>query len=183
MTALIIGGSGSGKSVYGEDYLTALSAGKKKYYLAAMQAYDKESRARIERHRQMRAGKGFITIEQPVRVQDALAHMEAGEKTALLECVSNLAANEMFCTEEQRQEAAVEEKVTGGIAILEKTLTHLVIVSNNVFADGRVYDRETMAYIRAMGRINQRLAAMADEVVEVVAGIPIVIKAAAGRKM
>lgn len=179
MTTLMIGGSGSGKSAYAEAYLSALSGDKKKYYLAAMQAYDEEGRARIERHRNMRAGKGFITIEQPVRIQDAAMYMEAGEKTALLECVSNLAANEMFAGGGQRAEEAVTKEITEGIAMLKEMLTHLVIVSNNVFEDGRVYDEGTMAYLRAMGRINQRLAAMADEVVEVTAGIPIVIKAGA----
>lgn len=176
MTTLIIGGSGSGKSAYAEAYLFALSGGKKKYYLAAMQAYDEESRERIQRHRQRRAGKGFCTIEQPVRIQDAAARMEAGEKTALLECVSNLTANEMFGDKGQRPERAVTEDVVHGIALLKEKLTHFVIVSNNVFEDGRVYDEGTMAYIRAMGWINQRLAAMADEVVEVVAGIPITVQ-------
>ena len=55
-------------------------------------------------------------------------------------------------------------------------LSDLVIVSNNVFEDGEIYDETTMAYIRAMGRINERLAAAADEVIEVIAGIPVVIK-------
>lgn len=182
MTILVIGGSGSGKSDYAEDYLLALSGGKKKYYLAALRPCDEESRERIARHRQRRAGKGFVTIEQPVRIQDAAARMEAGEKTALLECVSNLTANAMFDEKGQRPEKAVAEEVVSGIALLREKLTHLVIVTNNVFEDGRVYDEGTMAYIRAMGRINRRLAAMADEVVEVAAGIPVVIKAGPDRR-
>ena len=47
-------------------------------------------------------------------------------------------------------------------------------MSNNVFEDGNVYDKTTMAYIRAMGRINQERAEMADEDDEGVVGIPIV---------
>lgn len=173
---LVIGGSCSGKSAYAEDYLTALSGGKRKYYLAAMEAHDQESRERIARHRQARAGKGFITIEQPVRIQKAVTRMEPGEKTALLECVSNLTANEMFGVGGQKSEAEVTEAVTQGIALLKEELTHLVLVSNNVFEDGVVYDRGTMAYLHAMGEINRKLAAMADEVVEVVAGIPVLLK-------
>lgn len=176
MMTLVIGGSCSGKSAYAEDYLTALSGGKKKYYLAAMEAHDRESRERIERHRRARAGKHFLTIEQPVRIQDAAARMETGEKTALLECVSNLTANEMFGAREPKPEAVVIKEVTEGIVLLHEKLTHFVLVSNNVFEDGRVYDRGTMAYLRAMGEINRRLAAMADEVVEVVAGIPVILK-------
>lgn len=61
--------------------------------------------------------------------------------------------------------------------VLRKELTHLVIVSNNVFEDGKIYDETTMSYIHAMGLINERIAEMADEVIEVVVGIPLTIKA------
>jgi adenosylcobinamide kinase/adenosylcobinamide-phosphate guanylyltransferase len=52
----------------------------------------------------------------------------------------------------------------------------MVIVSNNVFEDGQIYDEATMEYIKAMGEINTKLALMSDKVVEVVVGIPIIIK-------
>ena len=177
MMTLIIGGSGSGKSAYAEDYTISLSEDRKKYYIATMQIYDEEGKRKVERHRMLRGGKGFSTIEQPIDIGKAAEKMEDGERTALLECISNLTANEMFLEEIHGTEEAITEKIVGGIAVLNRELTHLVIVSNNVFEDGNVYDKTTMAYIRAMGRINQKLAEMADEVVEVVVGIPIVIKA------
>ena len=177
MMTLIIGGSGSGKSAYAEDYTISLSEDRKKYYIATMQIYDEEGKRKVERHRMLRGGKGFSTIEQPIDIGKAAEKMEDGEKTALLECISNLTANEMFLGEIPGTEEVITEKIVGGIAVLNRELTHLVIVSNNVFEDGNVYDKTTMAYIRAMGRINQKLAEMADEVVEVVVGIPIVIKA------
>lgn len=173
---LIIGGSGSGKSAYAEDYMVSISEDRKKYYIATMQIYDEEGKRKVERHRMLRGGKGFSTIEQPIDIGKAAEKMEDGERTALLECISNLTANEMFLEEIHGTEEAITEKIVGGIAVLNRELTHLVIVSNNVFEDGNVYDKTTMAYIRAMGRINQKLAEMADEVVEVVVGIPIVIK-------
>lgn len=176
MMTLIIGGSGSGKSVYAEDYMVSISEDRKKYYIATMQIYDEEGKRKVERHRMLRGGKGFSTIEQPVDIGKAAEKMEAEDRTALLECVSNLTANEMFSGEVPATEEVITEKIVGGIAVLNRELTHLVIVSNNVFEDGNVYDKTTMAYIRAMGRINQKLAEMADEVVEVVVGIPIVIK-------
>ena len=176
MMALIIGGSGSGKSAYAEDYMVSISEDRKKYYIATMQIYDEEGKRKVERHRMLRGGKGFSTIEQPVDIGKAAEKMEAEDRTALLECVSNLTANEMFSGEVPGTEEVITEKIVGGIAVLNRELTHLVIVSNNVFEDGNVYDKTTMAYIRAMGRINQKLAEMADEVVEVVIGIPIVIK-------
>lgn len=177
MMTLIIGGSGSGKSAYAEDYTISLSEDRKKYYIATMQIFDEEGKRKVERHRMLRGGKGFSTIEQPVDIGKAAEKMEAEDRTALLECVSNLTANEMFSGEVPGTEEVITEKIVGGIAVLNRELTHLVIVSNNVFEDGNVYDKTTMAYIRAMGRINQKLAEMADEVVEVVVGIPIVIKA------
>lgn len=174
---LIIGGSGSGKSAYAEDYMVSISEDRKKYYIATMQIFDEEGKRKVERHRMLRGGKGFSTIEQPIDIGKAAEKMEDGERTALLECISNLTANEMFLGEIPGTEEVITEKIVGGIAVLNRELTHLVIVSNNVFEDGNVYDKTTMAYIRAMGRINQKLAEMADEVVEVVVGIPIVIKA------
>ena len=184
MMVLVIGGSGSGKSLWAEDYM-ALFPGQK-YYLATMRIYDDETRGRIERHRRQRSGKGFFTIEQPVDIglaadkinlcQERTEKDGHGKGAALLECISNLAANEMFDGQEPVEDEAVVEKIVSGIALLKEELTHLVIVSNNVFEDGRVYDDTTMAYIRTMGRINERLAAMAEQVVEVVAGIPVLLK-------
>ena len=176
MLALITGGSGSGKSAYAEDYAVSLSKGMKIYYLATMRAFGREAGQRIARHRTLRSGKGFLTIEQPAAIYKALERMETGEKTVLLECISNLAANEMFEGEMPKGEEAVFKEVANGIARLREEVTHLVVVSNNVFEDGITYDRETMAYIRAMGRINEKLSAMADEVVEVVVGIPLMVK-------
>lgn len=176
MIMLIIGGSGSGKSAYAEDYMISLSQEKKKYYIATMQVYDTEGRQKVERHRRLRSGKGFSTIEQPTDIEKAVEKMEAGKGMALLECISNLTANEMFAQGVTLAEDAVANKIVKGIETLSKELIHLVIVSNNVFEDGKTYDKNTMAYIRAMGRINEKLAELADEVVEVVVGIPLVVK-------
>ena len=176
MITLIIGGSGSGKSAYAEEYMISHSEEKKKYYIATMQVYDVEGERKIERHRMLRSGKGFSTIEQPVDFEKAVEKMEAGKGTALLECISNLTANEMFAGEVPKTEEVVVEKITKGIKNLSKELTHLVIVSNNVFEDGNMYDNTTMTYIRAMGRINEKLAELADEIIEVVVGIPLVVK-------
>ena len=176
MMTVIIGGSGSGKSEYAENYTMELSHGRNQYYIATMKIFDKEGQAKAERHRALRKDKGFLTIEQPAAIQNALEKMESEEKTALIECISNLVANEMFSEEVPKTEQQVSVKIIKGIEILKEKLTHLVIVSNNVFEDGSVCDETTMAYIRAMGSINARLTAMADEVVEVVVGISVSIK-------
>lgn len=174
MMVLVIGGSGSGKSAYAEE-LVARDSAMRKYYIATMRVLDKEGERKVERHKQLRSGKGFITIEQPVDIEKAIQGV-TGTASALLECMSNLVANEMFSGEKPKTEEEVSGKILTGIKVLREELAHLVIVGNNVFEDGIVYDETTMAYIRAMGKIHCGLAAVADKVVEVTAGIPVVIK-------
>ncbi len=178
MMILITGGSGSGKSAYAEECINTLSKECRKYYIATMQVFDEEGQAKIERHRRMRSGKGFRTIEQPLTVEEALNEIKrsSSESTALLECMSNLAANEMFSGDEVKTCEAVVDKIVQGVERLRNGLKHLVIVSGNVFEDGIHYDEATMEYIRAMGSINEKLAMAADRVIEVVVGIPVVIK-------
>ena len=176
MMIVITGGSGSGKSAYAEDCIAAFSKDCKKYYIATMQVFDAEGQAKIERHRRLRSGKGFETIEQPVSIEAALEQMCVFERTALLECMSNLVANEMFSGEMVENCEVVTEKILRGVEQLNEGLKHLVIVTNNVFEDGITYNETTMEYIRAMGSVNEKLAAMADKVVEVVVGIPVVVK-------
>ena len=182
MLTLIIGGSGSGKSGYAERYISEIAKGCEKYYLATMQVFDEEGKKKVERHREMRSGKGFATIEQPADIEEALAKMDLqaqeddASKAVLLECLSNLAANEMFTEEGVKDRDAVTEKIIKGLQRLYKGVEHLVIVSNNVFEDGTVYEETTMEYIRALGRIHEKLAKMADAVIEVVVGIPVIVK-------
>lgn len=200
MITLIIGGSGSGKSAYAEDYVLAAAADLPKYYIATMQVYDAEGERKVERHRRLRSGKGFVTIEQPTDIGkagikiagNAWNEQEKGDihevdgmdapneekqgGVALLECMSNLVANEMFSGEQMPETDAVVRRVTEEIEALAKQLTHLVIVSNNVFEDGIAYDASTLRYIEALGRINTRLADLADHVLEVVVGIPVTVK-------
>ncbi len=175
MLTLILGGSGSGKSAYAEDYLLRAAGDKKKYYIATMQIWDAEMQAKVDRHHRLRQGKGFTTIEQPMALEKAVLQMEPAG-AVLLECMSNLTANEMFSGAEPTDLQTVIERILRGVEALKKQADPLVIVTNNVFEDGIVYDDSTMEYIEALGRINEKLAAEADEVVEVVAGIPQRIK-------
>ena len=62
MITLVLGGSGSGKSAYAEHLLDGKT---NKYYIATMQVYDAEGEKKVARHRRFRAGKGFVTMEQP----------------------------------------------------------------------------------------------------------------------
>lgn len=174
MITLVIGGSGSGKSAYAEGFLDSFRGTK--YYLATMQVWDEEGRQKVKRHRKLREGKGFLTLEQPYDLDKVKAGITAKPCALLLECVSNLVANEMFRGEKMLPKDTVAEKIIADINSLAKEAREMVIVTVNVFEDGIRYDDSTMEYIGALAQVNCALAAFADTVTEVVVGIPVRIK-------
>ena len=182
MIALVIGGSGSGKSAYAEQMAVKAAGNGSLYYVATMQVYDEEGKKKVERHQKMRAGKGFLTIEQPRRLEEAAKKVVAERGTVLLECMSNLVANEMFSEENLSavmDEAKIKQlshEIISGVTALHDSCDILIIVTNQIFEDGIRYDASTMAYIRLLGDVNRQIAERAEQVVEVVAGIPIFIK-------
>lgn len=175
MMKLVYGGSGSGKSAYAEDCIMKFQTDSR-YYLATMKVFGEEERQKIARHQKLREGKGFSVLEYPENVGMAAAKIEGKNASVLLECMSNLAANEMFQPEKQRSTDETAQKILADVLTLEKASAFLVVVSNSVFEDGNVYEKSTMQYIEALGKINCLLAEHADEVVEIVAGIPVKIK-------
>lgn len=182
MMTFVIGGSKSGKSAYAQELaISAARSGERRlYYLATMQVRDAQDAAKVEQHRALRAGRGFFTVEQPTDVQKSLKHMQAGERAALLECISTLTANEMFSGAGARPQEEVVRKVMDGVRALKEGTDDFVVVGSNVFEDGGAYEETTMEYIRAMGTINREIAALAERVVEVVVGIPIIWKGGEG---
>ena len=186
MIYLVYGSSGSGKSAFAEKLLTNFAGGEK-YYIATMMARedDADAQKKIARHRKLREGKGFKTIEKARRLEEislpkdcAAWNDSASEgRSALLECMSNLCANEMFDEAGlQKSESQVVEKIFFEIKKLSSVFENLVIVTNNVFDDGNLYDEATQKYISALGKINCELAKISDKVYEVVVGIPVELK-------
>lgn len=176
MIHLITGGSASGKSAYAEKM--AVGAGEKsRYYLATMKPWGKEGQERVEKHRNMRAGKGFTTVECYTCLEQAalsFGEEQPENRVILLECMSNLAANEQF--DEGGSDQEILTRMKRGIRSLQKQAETLIIVTNEVFSDGVSYEPETVRYLRLMGEINAFLAREADWVTEVVFGIPVVWK-------
>ena len=170
MLILLTGGSACGKSTYGEDL--AVQGPKPLYYIAAMQPYDDECLKKIARHRTLRADKGFETIERYTGV-DSLQLPQTGG-TALLECLCNLTANEMYIQPESPVDPV--EKVVAGVENLRRQTDTLIVITNDVGSDNEDYSEETRRYVRALGEINARVAQMADRVYELVAGIPLCLK-------
>ena len=192
MRALVWGGSGSGKSEFAEGLAVAaarrqaaLAAGASGsgqgageapacgplVYIATMAADDPESRRRISRHRRLRAGKGFTTLEKYTHLEDVV--LPPGT-TVLLECLSNLAANERFSPDGAGQGA--RGAILAGFEALLPQAGLVVAVTNEVFSDGVAYDPATLDYLDLLGGLNATLAARADRVVEVVCGLPILHK-------
>ena len=174
MIHLITGGSGSGKSAYAEDWLLARKKSGGCIYVATMEPYGEEGKRRIARHQALRAGKGFVTRECQ-RDLEALEILPNGG--ILLECVSNLAANEFFGRDgTQKGIQDTTEKILEGIRHLKRHTECLVIVTNEVCSDLCRYSAGTEAYRMLLGGLNQRLCGMAQMVTEVVYGIPVEIK-------
>lgn len=169
MTALIMGGAASGKSEYAETLTVA--AGLERTYIATLMRSGREDDARILRHREMRARKGFQTVERYLNLSGLRLPARGA---VLLECLGNLTANEIFAEGGAGRDAV--EAVTGGVRALAAQCETLIVVTNDVFCDGAVFDPETRFYLDALGRINALLAASFDRVYEVVCGIPIQIK-------
>ena len=169
MITLVYGGSASGKSEYAEGLLANFRGPK--YYLATMEPFGEEGARRVARHRALRAGKGFETLEK----YTGLAELKLpGSGCLLLECLGNLAANELFSPSGAKKKAAQE--IARGLRSLAAQCSELVIVSNDVFSDGRVYDPETERYLALLAQANAEAAALAGRVIEVVCGIPIAVK-------
>ena len=183
MILLVTGGSGCGKSAYAERRVTELATMENKaiYYLATMQVYGEEGRKKVERHKELRRGKGMQTLEQTRDVAEVASRIQERDAVILLEDMGNLVANEMFSESgEITPWEAVAEKIVTQVTELSGKAAHLVIVTNNVFEDGISYEEGTQAYLKALGRVNQLLAGEAGEVTEVVAGIPLQLKGSFG---
>ena len=98
------------------------------------------------------------------------------EGSVLLECMSNLVANEMYMEEGAKEDTV--EAVVQGVKRLKESCANLVIVTNEVFSESVPDTEEMRLYKKNLGRINSRLAEMADQVTEVVYGIPCYVKSA-----
>lgn len=165
MIVLIIGYPDSGKSRLAEDLVMEMSPSGKRIYLATMIPYGEDGRRRIEKHRKLREGKGFITIEAPFDVADAIDSTEDLHDTAvLLECLSNLVANELFGRHSEPE--AVTDKIRKEILSLAGRVGDLVIVSNH-FDITEDFDEDTRSYAVTMDAVNDSISALADRVINI----------------
>lgn len=202
MLHIVYGASASGKSSYAESFAMSLQGEGRLLYIATMYPYkwntteiDPETMQRIERHRAMRADKGFDTVECYRHVEHIVAKRQ---DVLLLECMSNLLANEMYLEQDSDDGGLAEtmsevekagvgmsetlspvsKKIVQALIDLSTRVQELVIVTNDVFSDGGslTYDESTREYVKNLAEINCALAREAATVTEIVCGIPVIVK-------
>lgn len=163
---LVLGGAASGKSAFAENL--CFQTQKNRVYIATAQAFDDEMRAKISDH-QVQRGADWTTIEAPLDVGAALQTCPAGS-VVLLDCATLWLSNVLLA---EQDVAAQSDALCAAIAACP---AQVVVVSNEV-GHGIVPDNALARQFRnAQGRLNQMLAAQAGVVVQVIAGLPQVLK-------
>lgn len=162
----IIGGARSGKSRHAEELLTALP--RPWTYIATAEAYDDEMRERIAMHRSRR-GEGWLTVDAPFDLVGAIKALPA-ERPVLIDCLTLWLTNHMLANHDLEAECLR----------LTEVLAHprgpWFVVSNEV-GQGIVPDNALARRFRdEAGRLNQKIAAVADTVLLMVAGLPLKVK-------
>jgi adenosylcobinamide kinase / adenosylcobinamide-phosphate guanylyltransferase len=166
---LITGGARSGKSQYAER--RAVEMGSRPLYVATAEANDEEMAQRIAEHRKRR-GTQWRTIEEPLELTQALLAEHGKTDCALVDCLTLWISNLLI----PRDEEYASEKVEELIEKLPELNFHLVFVTNEV-GWGIVPDNPLARKFRDLaGWTNQRMAQAANEVILMVAGVPIIAK-------
>jgi adenosylcobinamide kinase/adenosylcobinamide-phosphate guanylyltransferase len=161
---LVLGGARSGKSRHAEALIAAHPAPWT--YVATAQAFDEEMRDRIGEHRARRDG-GWHTLEAPIDLPEAI---RAAQGPVLVDCLTLWLTNLMLgdhvrATAFVELEAAIHD--APGPVVLVSNEVGLSIVPENALA---------RAFRDEQGRLNQHMARIADRVIFMVAGLPMVVK-------
>jgi adenosylcobinamide kinase / adenosylcobinamide-phosphate guanylyltransferase len=163
----VLGGARSGKSGYAQGRVEAW--GSPRTYIATAQAFDDEMDARIAQHRAER-GPDWYLLEAPMNLATAIDMAGAQGYPILIDCLTLWASNLILA------EQSPETETPRLLAALAACPVPVALVSNEVGL-GIVPDNALARRFRdAVGRVHQRLAAEADEVVFMVAGLPMRVK-------
>lgn len=176
MVVLVVGVPDSGKSALAESVALELSGENKRIYLATMEVLDEAGYERVKKHRKLRKGKGFFTIEAPVMAWEAVSGQpDLKDSTVLIECISNLVGNVMHDENFMKTEGAqsIGDSAVGAVVSdveqICRAAKNVVIVTNS-FAQRDEFDEETKEYITCLDEVNGRLRSLADAVYEFVEG-------------
>ncbi len=162
----VLGGAASGKSSFAEQLV--VSSEKKRVYLATSQVFDDEMKNKVRKHVAQR-GVGWETIEAPLDLSDALGRLGA-DQICLIDCATMWLSNNLLA------ENDLEQAQAELLEAVQNCPAQILIVSNEV-GHGIVPDNALARKFReAQGQLNISLAAQADLVVQVTAGLPLVLK-------
>ena len=165
---LVLGGAASGKSKYAESIIR--QSGKNPVYLATSQPFDDEMQAKVTAHRQQR-GDGWDTIEEPINISKVLDSVNETQ-AVLIDCATLWLGNLMHYDHDT--DAAFDDLV----AACRRCAAPVVIVSNEL-GMGLVPETSMGRKFRNLhGKMNQQIAAAADTVLFVAAGLPMTLKGA-----
>lgn len=163
---LVLGGAASGKSAFAERL--CCSAGQRRIYIATAEARDPEMSVKIETH-QVRRGADWACVEAPLELVDALTKVNAGH-VVLVDCATMWLANQMAKSD------IVTDEEAELLSALNTCASPVIMVSNEL-GQGIVPENALARRFRqAHGEMNQKLAAQAALVVNVIAGLPLALK-------
>jgi adenosylcobinamide kinase/adenosylcobinamide-phosphate guanylyltransferase len=176
-STLITGGARSGKSRLAQEL--ANKTGEPVLFVATAEAGDEEMKRRIEAHRKSRPGS-WTTLEVTTHIGRKITQNIGQARTVIIDCIT-LLINNIFQEHEGTKDASLLEKaVVAEIKELIKCMEHsnarFIIVTNEVGLGIVPADRVSRLYRDLLGKANQMLAEHADEVILMVAGIPVAIK-------
>ena len=167
LTTFILGGARSGKTSRAQALAEA--TGQQRCYVATAQAFDTEMKARIEVH-QAERGKGWSTLEAPLYLADAVTNAATGNDVVLVDCLTLWLSNLMH------HERNVASETSALIEAINASATPVILVSNEVGMSIVPENRLAREFRDAQGRLNQQIAAAADVVELVAAGLPLKLK-------
>ncbi|MCJ9672313.1 MULTISPECIES: bifunctional adenosylcobinamide kinase/adenosylcobinamide-phosphate guanylyltransferase [unclassified Neorhizobium] len=164
---LVLGGARSGKSGFSERL--AQESGLERHYVATGRAYDNEMRERIARHRVDR-GDGWTTHEVPLDLVERLTDIDAPGRVILVDCLT------LWLTNLMMDERDIDTAAAAFVRQFESLSAKLIVVSNEVGLGIVPDNRMAREFRDHAGRLHQRIAASADEVFFVAAGLPLRMK-------
>jgi adenosylcobinamide kinase/adenosylcobinamide-phosphate guanylyltransferase len=167
---LVLGGVRSGKSRYAQQLA---QRSDRVVFVATAKMSDEEMKRKIERHREDRPA-AWLTVEEPLELARVLSHRQGECEAIVVDCLTVFAAN--LLEEEGDNDQAIEERVETLCIALESACCSVVLVSNEVGSGVVPAYPLGRRYRDLLGEINQRVARVADDVVLMVAGLPLALK-------
>ncbi len=170
MVTLILGGARSGKSGFAQ---ALASKGRHVTFIGTARPSDAEMRRKIARHRSERPGS-WKTIEAPAGLAKAIASRSSKPEVILIDCLTVYVDNLMNAG--RGNSAKIQKDLDELCREIERSRCSIIVVSNEVGCGIVPAFRSGRRYRDILGRLNQRVAAIADRVILMVAGVPLTVK-------